>query len=226
MLKIEFEQWLQSENVSSIKTYFSKIAMVEKYMGNIDEHYDYDRCNSILNQLTYSMETASLELMPEHGIPIKPGISKNKYESYYEGTRDYKSRVTRYTKFRDSQAISQDVFPDSAETEECSEGARISVFVNKYERSAVARQKCIGVRGCRCSVCDLDFQEMYGEVGNSFIHVHHIIPLNKINQKYTVNPLEDLIPVCPNCHAMLHRKVDGKYLTVDELKRLVMSNKK
>jgi 5-methylcytosine-specific restriction protein A len=27
-----------------------------------------------------------------------------------------------------------------------------------------------------------------------------------IGPNYQINPEKDLIPVCPNCHAMLHRK--------------------
>jgi 5-methylcytosine-specific restriction enzyme A len=64
----------------------------------------------------------------------------------------------------------------------------------------------------------MNFEDTYGEVRREFIHVHHITPLHEIQMGYQVNPIEDLIPVCPNCHAMLHRKEDGVYLTVEELK--------
>ena len=60
---------------------------------------------------------------------------------------------------------------------------------------------------------------MYGEIGKDFIHVHHNIPLNQINEEYVVDYKKDLIPVCPNCHAMLHRKIKGKELSVEEVKR-------
>ncbi|MEG1241999.1 MAG: HNH endonuclease, partial [Oscillospiraceae bacterium] len=63
--------------------------------------------------------------------------------------------------------------------------------------------------------------ERYGEVGKNFIHVHHKIPLNEISEEYVVDPVNDLIPVCPNCHAMLHRKINDKYLSIEELKAIV-----
>ena len=69
----------------------------------------------------------------------------------------------------------------------------------------------------------LDFEEKYGIVGKDFIHVHHIVPLNTIGEEYLVDYEKDLMPVCPNCHAMLHRKVNGKELTVEELKELLNS---
>lgn len=115
----------------------------------------------------------------------------------------------------------RDTFPDSDNTDDCIEGAKTSVQVNKYERSSVARQKCIDENGCYCHICGLKFEERYGEVGKEFIHVHHKIPLNEIDEEYIVDPINDLIPVCPNCHAMLHRKINGNYLSIDELKNIL-----
>jgi 5-methylcytosine-specific restriction protein A len=62
---------------------------------------------------------------------------------------------------------------------------------------------------------------MYGEIGKGFIHVHHIVPIHKIGKEYKINYIEDLVPVCPNCHAMLHRKVNGKELSIQELKEII-----
>ena len=58
---------------------------------------------------------------------------------------------------------------------------------------------------CCCSICGFDFEKNYGELGKGFIHVHHIVPVSKIGPNYIIDPVKDLIPVCPNCHAMLHR---------------------
>jgi 5-methylcytosine-specific restriction protein A len=59
---------------------------------------------------------------------------------------------------------------------------------------------------------------MYGEIGRGFIHVHHVVPISSIGESYKVDPAKDLVPVCPNCHAMLHRGKGGKVLTVEELR--------
>jgi len=32
------------------------------------------------------------------------------------------------------------------------------------------------------------------------------IPLSEVGEAYALDPINDLRPVCPNCHAMLHRK--------------------
>lgn len=97
------------------------------------------------------------------------------------------------------------------------EGIKTQVVVNWYERSIQARQRCIAHYGTRCLVCELDFVERYGPIGEGFIHVHHIKPLASINAGYQVDPINDLRPVCPNCHAMLHRGKEQP-LTIEELR--------
>ena len=97
------------------------------------------------------------------------------------------------------------------------EGKKISVQVNRYERSAKGRAECIKFHGLDCAVCGLNFKKVYGEIGRNFIHVHHTNPLASKNTEYLLDPKKDLRPVCPNCHAMLHRK-EGNVFTVEELK--------
>lgn len=86
------------------------------------------------------------------------------------------------------------------------EGAVCNVKVNRYERNPVNRKVCIDFFGTLCSVCGIDFSSLYGDLGKGFIHVHHIVPVSKIGPDYLVDPLKDLVSVCPNCHSMLHRK--------------------
>jgi 5-methylcytosine-specific restriction enzyme A len=85
------------------------------------------------------------------------------------------------------------------------EGAVTKVYVNSYERNDLARRICLEHHGIRCKVCGLDFEEVYGDTGAGFIHVHHLVPLSQVGPGYQVDPVADLQPVCPNCHAMLHR---------------------
>lgn len=101
------------------------------------------------------------------------------------------------------------------------EGAKTTVTVNKYERNPEARQKCIEANGYSCAVCGMNFEDVYGPIGRGFIHVHHIIPISEIGEEYVVDPIHDLVPVCPNCHAMLHKGLDGRVLRVEELKEII-----
>lgn len=102
------------------------------------------------------------------------------------------------------------------------EGNRKSVYVNIYERSAIARKKCIEKKGSICSICGFNFAEQYGEdIGRGFIHIHHIEPISTKDGDYKINIDTDLIPVCPNCHAMLHRKIDGKVISIEDLRKRI-----
>ncbi|MCF8277812.1 MAG: HNH endonuclease [Flavobacteriales bacterium] len=115
-----------------------------------------------------------------------------------------------------------DFFPDMVKEDETEyEGAKRTVIVNKYERSSKARENAVGYHGLNCKVCDLNFQKMYGEIGADFIHIHHLIPIHEIGKNYQIDYKNDLIPVCPNCHSMLHRKLKGKEPSIDELKQMI-----
>jgi 5-methylcytosine-specific restriction enzyme A len=86
------------------------------------------------------------------------------------------------------------------------EGGPRTVHVNAYERNPQARAACIAHFGLRCAVCGMLMQERYGTIAAGFIHVHHIVPLSKCGPDYRVSPKKDLRPVCPNCHAVIHRR--------------------
>lgn len=78
--------------------------------------------------------------------------------------------------------------------------------VNAYERNATARAACIAHFGARCAACGLDLGERYGAAAAGLIRVHHVVPVSSIGPDYTLDPITDLRPICPNCHAVLHRR--------------------
>ncbi len=85
------------------------------------------------------------------------------------------------------------------------EGAVQQVLVDRYERKPEARRACIARWGTRCTVCTFSFGETFGPLGEGFTHVHHLRPISTAKEQHEVDPVSDLRPVCPNCHAMLHR---------------------
>lgn len=86
------------------------------------------------------------------------------------------------------------------------EGNRYEVKTKRYERNPINRKLCLSIHGYRCKICGFSFEDQYGAIGKSFIHVHHVTPVSMLGPGYVINPAKDLIPVCPNCHAMMHRK--------------------
>lgn len=109
-------------------------------------------------------------------------------------------------------------------TEPFWEGAVRRITVNAFERDPRARARCIDLHGTNCAVCDFNFGEVYGARGEGFIHVHHVKPLAEIRQGYVPDPSNDLKPVCPNCHAMLHAS-KPQPCSVDELRKLVQQRR-
>jgi 5-methylcytosine-specific restriction protein A len=101
------------------------------------------------------------------------------------------------------------------------EGAKSQVLVNKYERNRLNRAVCINFHAAVCKVCDFDFQKVYGNIGTGFIHVHHVTPVSRLGDDYVIDPIEDLVPVCPNCHSMLHRS--DPPISIDGLKSILKS---
>ncbi len=100
------------------------------------------------------------------------------------------------------------------------EGSKQRITVNAYERNSKARDASIAHYGTHCQVCKFDFGEKYGEVGRGLIHVHHLKPLSDIGEEYEIEPTEDLIPVCPNCHAIIHKR--NPPYTLEEVKEFLI----
>jgi len=108
-------------------------------------------------------------------------------------------------------------YPDEIEIDsKLKEGAVKKVLVNRYERNPEARERCIKRWGRNCVVCNFHFELFYGPLGKRYIHVHHLKPLQEIGEEYEVDPENDLRPVCPNCHAMLHREKPA--ISIEELR--------
>ena len=103
------------------------------------------------------------------------------------------------------------------------EGSIHQLYVSIYERSPLARKKCIEHYGTKCFVCDFDFSFTYGTLGKGFIHVHHLDKISEQKETHPIDPIKDLRPICPNCHAMIHKNKTP--ISIDELRQLLLDNK-
>ena len=196
---------------------FSECTDDREYWYNVDEYEKakggrYARL-ALIDQS--DNDNLLLPLLKQHGLKGAP----QKQQRISDELANY---IDQYLK----DDYSRGVFPESDLPQDSYEGAVISTVVNRFERSSMARQKCIEYHGYECSICGMSFEKIYGEIGKGFIHVHHIIPLNSIGKEYVVNFKNDLIPVCPNCHAMLHRTMNGESITIEQLRNIVRGNLK
>lgn len=117
------------------------------------------------------------------------------------------------------------------------EGEIKEMHIAKCERNPKLRKACIEYYRARnegriaCVACGMAFGDMYGAIGEGYIEVHHLSPISQIEGVHKVDPKTDLVPLCANCHAMIHRlmsaekKTAGKELegaaALEKLRRIV-----
>ena len=138
----------------------------------------------------------AVEALRQH-LEYYTGLKGHKLASHREVLAKHEALLSPATGFFDSP----EEIPSSTSH---IEGKVRQVLVNTYERNPAARAECIAHYGTACFVCSFDFGTTYGDIGTGFIHVHHLREVSSIGKEYEVDPIEDLRPVCPNCHAMLH----------------------
>lgn len=127
-------------------------------------------------------------------------------------------RLGEFDRAADSHRRTRErLYPDDLEPgRQYAEGAKRQVRVNAYERDPRARRACLAHHGYTCKACEFDFEATYGPLGRGFIHVHHLKPLALSKGAYQLDPIRDLVPICPNCHAMIHREENP--LTIQQLR--------
>lgn len=160
----------------------------------------------------------------EHGlleISLEAHVIKEQWSSLFseDELRVARARLARYGYFDEPDETPR---PDNALSEEVEtfiEGKSSKVIVNVYERDPKARALCIERHGATCCICGFSFAEFYGSELVGYIHVHHLCSLASINGEYEVNPETDLRPVCPNCHAVIHRTKTVR--TIEQVRSLI-----
>ena len=198
-----FEQWLENNN-KPIR-YFKTLHTISEDLKNIN-YTNYD---------LYSINDYNIiERIRNDYLDNQSLFEKNKRGNYM-----YNSTFNRYIEFLkdDTKSKILNIYPDEIIINNTfQEGNSQKVYVNRFERDKKAREACLKHFGYNCQICNFNFEDVYGNIGTNSIHVHHIIPLAKVGQAYKVNPIRDLIPVCPNCHLILHKK-DAP--TIEELQQ-------
>jgi 5-methylcytosine-specific restriction protein A len=114
------------------------------------------------------------------------------------------------------------ILADNETQKTYTEGTPNQVTLTKYERNPFARKKCIEHYGLSCVACGFNFEKNYGEIGEGFIHVHHLRQVATVGKTYEVDPIKDLRPVCPNCHSIIHKRKIA--LTINEITEILKQN--
>ena len=175
----------------------------------------------------YSQSREHIRLIEEEGFRLKTFPMEPDEASWVDGEIPTIKKFTPTLSNKSLMKVGKEWFAadpgatvplaeELGEPEKFPEGGRFTVTINAYERNPKARAACIAHHGYLCAACGFNFALVYGELGKDYIHVHHIKPIGKIGKQYEVDPVKDLIPVCPNCHSMIHRTEPP--LTVENLR--------
>jgi hypothetical protein len=157
-------------------------------------------------------------LFGEAGVPSYFESDSQSSDTHTDNTIDL--FVSRSESESPSQLKERFILPDEInQSIQLVEGASVQITVNAFERNQIARQLCIEAHGSVCCICGFDFGLVYGLEANGYIHVHHLLPLSEIRSDYIVDPVADLRPVCPNCHAFLH--MGERCRTIQEVQQLL-----
>lgn len=99
------------------------------------------------------------------------------------------------------------------------EGAMSKAVVNRYERDRRNRAAALAIHGYRCKACDCLMAEKYGLQAATLVEVHHTTPVHALGAVYLINPRTDLVPLCPNCHSVVHTR--NPPLSIEEIRTLL-----
>lgn len=106
-----------------------------------------------------------------------------------------------------------------SKTSSLTEGQQVERTVQTYTRNKKARERCLEHFGEKCQVCGTTAEKAYGRPVNGFIHVHHRKCLSESKAPDKVDPEKDLVPVCPNCHAVIHAH-PAQVRTINEVREM------
>jgi hypothetical protein len=201
--------------------YVGIIKQVREFLKSKDANTSLLDAHSFLYILGSQMKAERFPLTSQVGITLDEPLNSgtNSLQDDKGQHQDSEDRCEAEIVLYDEHLAEE--FSEST-SEQLFEGAKRTITINAYERNPKARQLCIEYWKPFCVVCEFNFEDRYGELGKGFIHVHHLIPVSQIGDSYEIDPIKDLRPVCPNCHAMLHRQ--ERTLTIEELKSIAATN--
>ncbi|WP_228063612.1 HNH endonuclease [Staphylococcus epidermidis] len=209
-----------SAPIKSIK-YQCLIKEVNKPKSTIDDSQFVIKGDNYINYGNY-MELKLLNKLDDDQLDLE-FLQDNGLKGNVQGPMTLKEPLKSYIqKVLKTNILNLD---NELENTEYVEGKPYVQYGIKYERNQALRNEAIKFHGTTCKVCGFDFKAKYGDLGEGFIEIHHLKPMFLIKREIKVNPQKDLVPLCSNCHKMIHRNTKQP-LTIKELTKIVNYNSK
>lgn len=231
--------WTRDEHIIALDFYLSNLPSIpgkdssevqelSKVLNNLNSFLDHQITEKFRNPSGVYMKLMNFRRFdPAYkGVGLAHG---NKDEQVvwdlYANKPDELAKLAKHIKqFSTSEA--KDIPLISEDEEEGNEGQILS-RVHRYrerDRTLVSKKKIKFLQEnpkLFCQGCGFDFKKRYGDRGKDFIECHHTKPVSELSVGETTK-LADLVLLCSNCHRIVHRK--KPWLTIDELKQLVVTN--
>jgi len=180
------------------------------HFATITDYIKFDRAVNI------KIDDKYFEIIPENRKSNywRDGVRNISREEYDSILAYAKLPVEHKDSVYEHKSVTND---ETMEYESYVEGSKKEKYTTIYERDRRLRKQAILIHGVTCKVCLTNFENIYGEHGKDFIHVHHVKPISEFGGSVKVDPETDLTVLCPNCHSMVHRYKDKTLSIVDLL---------
>jgi 5-methylcytosine-specific restriction enzyme A len=154
--------------------------------------------------------------------PLRESVMEQLSGNSREAIWTYASRFTKEFQIEYIQSDLDAMEQADTDSEVMSAEGRERLFISRRrERDPRLRKKAIEIHGVNCKACNFNFGEAYGDWGEGFIEIHHAIPIATYSLEGDETNVEhDLVPLCSNCHRMVHRR-KGNLLSLEELKAML-----
>jgi 5-methylcytosine-specific restriction protein A len=226
-IKILNDKNITNEKVINILLFLLKSKRFEASGGEIAPKLNYSH-HAPLNTIIHYFGERILKTYTEINPPKRKNESVRYWHIPFLGTRE-KGKFTWilrnelkdalliiYSKKNIKVKIPEDFFN---ETITFTEGKQKSILTTLYERNPKARGACLKHHGYKCKICGFDFEEKYGAIGKGVIHVHHINKVSGTIKEHKIDPIKELIPLCPNCHTVVHSRKE--MFSIAEMKEII-----
>lgn len=212
-------QFAETDLVNFIRKYFDP-EFNSIYSKTDHEYYGAIR-GIVLGEENVDAYQANIAIEELYTQTLKLYIDFLQSKTFRGKEKVHLTDIEKETRKKVSQAPAVDILLPGNSEEELTEGRVRQVNITKHERNRALRQACLKHYGYKCQVCGIKFDEVYGEIGKDFIEVHHLEPISNTDEEHALDPRTGLVPLCSNCHSMIHRGgKDGQPMPLEELKQI------
>lgn len=181
-------------------------ATFDGILSQLDHNY-YDR---VRDKMAIDREMTALDKKNR----LIYSFSLKMYSQFLQ-SKEFKNLYKRKINIEGNGKRTKATVPEAPKYREETEGERKHILKERDVicRNPRLRQQCLNRYGYQCQCCGMDFAEMYGDkLGANFIEVHHLKPISTFEiEGIPKDFVENLVPLCSNCHSMIHHIEESKH---------------